>query len=442
MSHLMKCTVPLLALALCTAATAQQQTPQAVNDTATYTPGSTKLTNSPFSPNALTLAQVIDAAKTKNPTLLAAARNVDAVRAQEKQAAVRQNPIFGLNANDFTEHAEGDANPYTYAVQFSRLFERGDKRHWRIENAKATTEQTNAQYLDQQRQVIFNLKQAFTAMLMAKAILKFTQDDLKEFRHELEINRDRLDAGDISKLDYERLDLQLSQFESDEANARVSVAQASLQLQTLMGVSQPSTDNGVFDIQGEIVPPVIATDLATLTQTALATRPDYLAAQAAVRAADANVRLQIANGTADPTLEAEYDRVGTDNSASASINIPLRLFDRNQGNKETARFTSQANVFLRDAAANQVRSDVAQAWVGYTVAKSLSDRYATHYLDESQDILQISQFAYEHGGLALIDYLDAIRDARTEDYSAVQAYNATWLAIHQLSLTSASEVVP
>jgi cobalt-zinc-cadmium efflux system outer membrane protein len=415
MSHLMKCTVPLLALALCTAATAQQQTPQAVNDTATYTPGSTKLTNSPFSPNALTLAQVIDAAKTKNPTLLAAARNVDAVRAQEKQAAVRQNPIFGLNANDFTEHAEGDANPYTYAVQFSRL---------------------------QQRQVIFNLKQAFTAMLMAKAILKFTQDDLKEFRHELEINRDRLDAGDISKLDYERLDLQLSQFESDEANARVSVAQASLQLQTLMGVSQPSTDNGVFDIQGEIVPPVIATDLATLTQTALATRPDYLAAQAAVRAADANVRLQIANGTADPTLEAEYDRVGTDNSASASINIPLRLFDRNQGNKETARFTSQANVFLRDAAANQVRSDVAQAWVGYTVAKSLSDRYATHYLDESQDILQISQFAYEHGGLALIDYLDAIRDARTEDYSAVQAYNATWLAIHQLSLTSASEVVP
>ena len=445
----LKTAAVLVGLALAaTSATGHAQAPNTSQDpnqipTAQYSPGPTELTKPTFSPNAMTMAQVIDAAKTKNPTLLAAARNVDAVHAQEIQAAVRQNPNVGFQASDFTLHAEGDANPYTYALQASRLFERGQKRRWRIDGAKATTDQTASQYLDQQRQVIFTLKQAFTSMLMAKAILKFTQDDLKEFKHEVDINHDRLLAGDIGKLDFERLDLQLSQFESDEANARVSLTQASFQLQTLIGIAQPSDDLAVFDIQGEIVPPVLTQDLATLTQTALDKRPDYLASQAAIRVAEANVKLAIANGTADPTLEGEYDRTGTDNTASASINIPLRIFDTNKGNKETARFQAQSATFLRDAAGNQVRSDVAQAWVGYTVAKSLlSDRYTNHYLAEAKDILETTQFAYEHGGIALIDYLDAIRDTRAEDYAAVSAYTATWLAIHQLSLTTATEAAP
>ena len=59
------------------------------------------------------------------------------------------------------------------------------------------------------------------------------------------------------------------------------------------------------------------------------------------------------------------------------------------------------------AAHNQVISDVEQAYSGYFNAKVLADRYNGHYLDEAKDVLDISQFSYEHGGLALIDYLDA-----------------------------------
>jgi len=80
--------------------------------------------------------------------------------------------------------------------------------------------------------------------------------------------------------------------------------------------------------------------------------------------------------------------------------------------------------------------------VGYTTSKALSDRYNSHYLDESRQALSIAQFAYEHGGIALIDYLDALRDARTVAVNALSAYAQTWLAIHQLSLTTATEVVP
>ncbi|CAN5581261.1 TolC family protein [soil metagenome] len=393
----------------------------------------------PASATALSLQQVIDLVKAENPNLLAAEQNLQAVKAQEIQAGVRTNPTFTLNGSDVSLPAQGAANPYTYSAQVSRLFELGQKRRWRLDVARSTTDQTAAQYRDQQRQVIFAVKTAFTGMVIAKAALKLAQDNLADFRHEIDINRERFNAGDIGKLDFERLDLQLAQFESDEAAAKINVQQASYQLQTLAGVAQPSD---TFDVVGDVVPPTVNETLASLEQKALDSRPDYQAAAAAVRVADANVRLTSANGLADPTLEGEYDRSGTYNSAGFSISIPLRIFDRNQGNKETARYQAQTVRFAQTAALNQLNSDVAQAWVAYRVAKGLSDRYHEHYLDESKDVLSIAQFAYDHGGLALIDYLDALRQSRSTTSNALSSYAQTWMAIHQMSLATATEIAP
>jgi cobalt-zinc-cadmium efflux system outer membrane protein len=385
------------------------------------------------------LQQVVDLAKTKNPNLLAAQQNLLAVKAQEIQAGVRQNPTLTGIGTNVTNNATNPATPYSYSVQLSRLFERGQKRRWRLDTARSTTDQTRDQYAFEEQQTVLAVKQAFTNMLLAKAVLKVAQDNLKDYKHELEINKARFDAGDIGKIDYERLDLQLAQFESDESNAEASLSQASYQLQTLLGRDHP---NNTFDIAGDIVPPVLTTSMTELEQKALVARPDYKAAQDAIRVADAGVKLAYANGTTDPTLEGEYDRVGTVNSAGFFISIPLRIFDRNQGNKETAEYQAQASRFSEIAARNQVYSDVDQAWVGYTTSKVLSDRYNGHYLEEAKDVLSIAQFAYEHGGIALLDYLNAIQDERTTTLNGLNAYAQTWMAIHQLSFAAATEVVP
>ncbi|WP_263378607.1 TolC family protein [Granulicella paludicola] len=392
----------------------------------------------PAKSGALTLQQVLDEARTKNLTLLAAERNLRAVKAQEIQAGVRQNPNLGFAGSDVTEPSSSN-NPYSYSVQVSRLFERGDKRKWRLEDARATTAQTQAQLEDTTRQTVLAVKTAFTNMLMAKASLQLASDSLKEFQHEVKIATDRYQAGDLSKIDFERLDLQLASFESDESNNIVALRQASDQLQTLMGIETPSMS---FDILGDVVPPLVAQSQAALLQTAIDKRPDYAAAKFGIAAAEANQKLAYANGTTDPTLEAEYDRSGTENSAGFSVNIPLRIFDRNQGNKKTAEFQTESSKFTAAAAHNQVVSDVDQAWVNYEQSKRLSDRYTQHYLDETTDVLSIAQFAFEHGGIALIDYLDAVRDTRTTNTAAISAYQQTWIAIHQLSAASASELIP
>ena len=86
------------------------------------------------------------------------------------------------------------------------------------------------------------------------------QDKLKNYRQQMEIFQTRCKDGDLGKLDYERLDLQLAQYESDEQAAKMDLVQSSDQLQTLMGYEQPRRD---FDIGGDLVPPSVSSSLPT-----------------------------------------------------------------------------------------------------------------------------------------------------------------------------------
>ena len=124
------------------------------------------------------------------------------------------------------------------------------------------------------------------------------------------------------------------------------------------------------------------------------------------------------------------------------MNLPLRLFDRNQGNKETARLQAEAARITVQATRNGVSSDVNQAYIAYIHAKALSDRFSQHYLDESAEVLSIARFSFDHGGAALIDYLDALREARQATSDALNAYSQTWTAIHQLSAATGTDLTP
>jgi cobalt-zinc-cadmium efflux system outer membrane protein len=387
----------------------------------------------------LTLAQVLDIARAKNPSLLSTEQHVEATKAAEITAGLRQNPTFTLSGADITLPASNPASPYSYAANLTRLFERGQKRRWRLDVAHSTTDVTRSQYNDQVRQTILQIKNAFTNMLIAKEALHIAQDNLDGYRKTVELSQARLNAGDISKTDFERIDLQLAEFESDYDNAKLDVTQASDSLQLLMGIEKP---DAAFDVTGNIQPPETTATLAQVEQQALASRPDYLAARQSVTLADANVKLADAEGTTDPTIGGEYERTATYNSAGFQVSIPLRIFDRNQGEKERTRFEAQSARFGEIAARNQVLNDVDQAWAAYDAALDLAKRYNSHYTEEARRVRDNLEFSYRHGGTTLLDYLDALRDFRQVNLDALTANQQVWLGIHQLSFAAATEIVP
>ena len=387
----------------------------------------------------LTLPQALDIARTRNPNLLSNQQHVIATKANEITAGLRQNPNFQISGADVSLPADNPSNPYSDAANVNRLFERGDKRRWRLDIAHATTDVTQSQYKDAERQTALAVKQAFTQMLAAKAALQIADDNLTSYRKTVDLSRARLNAGDVSATDFERIDLQLAEFESDFDNAKLNLVQASDELQLLLGIEKP-TDT--FDIAGTLDPPTLTAPLAQIEQEALQSRPDYLAAQQSVRLADSNIKLANANGTTDPTIGGEYERTGIYNSAGFQVSIPLRIFDRNQGEKQRTRYEAQSSRFAEAAAHNQVINDVDQAWAGYQTAVSMANRYHGHYLQEATHVRDNLEYSYRHGGTTLLDYLDALRDYRQTNLDALNANTQVWLALHQLSFAAATEIVP
>jgi cobalt-zinc-cadmium efflux system outer membrane protein len=393
----------------------------------------------------LTLQQAIALARAKNPNLLSGQQHVIATKASEVTAGLRQNPNLTLGGTDVTLPANNPGNPYSYSANLSRLFERGQKRRWRLDLAHSTTDVTQSQYQDAERQTIFAVKQAFTQMLAAKAGLKIADDNLQSYRKTVELSKQRLDAGDISATDFDRIELQLAEFEADYDNANLNLVQSGDQLKMLLGIDTPAPGPApapAFDIAGTLDPPQVTLTVADVEQRALAERPDYRAAQQSLRLAEANVKLAEAYGTTDPTLGGEYDRSGNDNSGGFQVNIPLRIFDRNQGEKERTRYEAQSTRFAEIAARNQVINDVDQAWAAYQTASAQSRRYNGHYLAQASRVRDNLEFSYRHGGSTLLDYLDALRDYRQINLDALNANVQVWLGLHQLSYVAASEMVP
>jgi cobalt-zinc-cadmium efflux system outer membrane protein len=387
----------------------------------------------------LTLAQVLDLAHRSNPTLLSAAQHLAAVRAQEVTAGLRQNPNATAAGQMVTLGPDDPNGPDFYSVGVQRLFERGNKRQLRVETARSTTALTGFQLDDQRRQTDLAVRQAFSRMLYARQALGISRDNLEGYSKTVALMKVRLDAGDIDQTDFDRIELQLAGFESDRDNAELTLRQASIALQNLIGIARPRED---FDITGNLDPPPAAITLDALRAAALAGRPDLKAAQSQVDVDVANAKLAVANGTADPTVEADYERTGHANTFGANVNIPVRIFDRNQGEKERTRYEIESSRLALIAAQNQVLSDVDSAWAGYQTARSQSERYRSKYLAEAAHVRDNLEFSYRNGNSTLLDYLSALSDYRLVNLAALTAKLQLLLAIEQLSYAAHTEINP
>ena len=233
----------------------------------------------------LTLQQAVARALAANPTLQSARQHVSAVDANKITAGLRQNPtltLYGQGIKLPETPNQPDGNPFFYSANVSRLFERGNKRGLRLDAANATAESTQSLYHDQQRQLVLAVRAAFTNMLLAKASLAVAQENLTDYRKTVALSRDRLNAGDITQTDFDRIDLQQVQFESDADNAQLNLQQASAQLQLLFGVDRPT---GTLDVQGTLDPPQLPITMTEAEDKGLASRPDYLATRQALTAA-------------------------------------------------------------------------------------------------------------------------------------------------------------
>ena len=392
---------------------------------------------------------VKDRFRMNNPTLLAGFLNIDELKAQEITANLRPNPDFTLSA-DGTQIApsHGVWQPFAGTLispAVSYLFERRNKRGLRYEVAKEGTAVGIAQQDDSERNLLFNLRSAFVGVLQAKAVLKLAQDNIDYYDKILKISRDRYEAGDIAQIDLDRLELQRLQYESDVQTALVNLRTTKINLLALLNDRRPIDS---FDVDG---PFDFAEDVLSLDdyrRQALDTRPDLRAAVLSVQQAESSYKLAEANGSTDPTVSVwfthngSYNNPDALNTLGASVSIPLRIFDTNQGEKLRTKIDIKRNEKLREAAETQVYSDVDSAFATLNSNITLLKPYKSHYLEQAVRVRDTILFSYQHGGASLLDFLNAESDYRTVQLSYVNLVGAYLTAAAQMNLSVGREVIP
>jgi cobalt-zinc-cadmium efflux system outer membrane protein len=399
---------------------------------------------------SLTWQEVRDKFEVTNPTLQAGKLNISESRAQEITAYLRPNPdmtagIDQINPFSAQPSPSGGANAYRpFAFAFplgsvSYLHERQHKRELRLESAKKATGIAESTQDDLERTLLFSLRGAFVQILQAKAVLKLAQENLAYWDKVLGVSRDRYKAGDIAQIDLDRLELQRVQFESDMLTAEVNLRTAKIQLLTLLNDRTPVEQfdvTGLYDFTGDIVP------LDEFRRLALDTRPDLKAAVQSVDKAKTDHTLAVANGSTDPTFGMDFARnppipvfIGF------SVNIPLRIFDRNQGEKLRTQLDIGRNEKLREATEAQVFSDVDSAYATLNSNLTLLRPYKADYLRRALKVRDTVAFAYQRGGASLLDFLNAESDYRSIQLNYLNLVGSYLTAASQLNLAVGREVI-
>jgi cobalt-zinc-cadmium efflux system outer membrane protein len=399
--------------------------------------------------HALTWDEVKARFESDNPTLLADKLNIDESKAQEITAFLRPNPNVGLSTDGiqvapYKEHWM----PLTgtqLVPGINYLHERQQKRELRLESAKKGTLIAESSHADLDRTLLFNLRSAFVSTLQAKAVLQLAKDNLAYYDHVLDISRDRFHAGDIAQIDLDRLELQRVQYESDVQTAEVNLRTAKIQLLTLLNDRTPIEQfdvAGPFDFNDQLLP------LDEFRKIALDARPDLKVAIEAVDKAQTDHKLAVANGSTDPTFGTWYSYNPAFNNVwgrytlGANVSIPLRIFDRNQGEKLRTQLDIGRNEKLLEATRALVFSDVDSAYAIMNSNVILLQPYKTKYLQQAVRVRDTITFSYQQGGASLLDFLNAQSDYRTVELSYVNLIGAYLTAAAQLNLAVGREAIP
>ena len=410
---------------------------------------STIVATNAFAQRALSWQEVRDQFEALNPTLRAGLISVDESKAEEITAYLRPNPNLAVTTDGI------QAAPYqgvwqalkgaTISPNISYLHERRHKRELRLRSAQKATAIAVSNQDDLHRTLVSTLRAAFIQVLQEKAILALAKENMAYYDHVLEVNRERFRAGAIAQVDLDRLELQRVIYEADLQTAMESLETAKIQLLMLLN-DRTSPDQfdvaGPFDFSPQIPP------LDDVRQTALDSRPDLKAAVQAIDKAKTDHQLAIANGSTDPTFAGwwtynpSFNNPFDNQTIGASVSIPLRIFDRNQGEKLRTKLDIDRSDKLAQAARSQVFSEVDSAYATVESNLILLKPYKERYLQMASRVRDTIAFSYEHGAASLLDFLNSQAEYRSVEINYLNLVASYLDAANQLNEAVGREVIP
>lgn len=395
----------------------------------------------------LDLDEAIQLALAHNHALRATRTQIRQNQAVEITAGLRPNPVVNMDYNFlpifspsvFSVPELQRSLPQEFDTGIAYTIERGHKRQARVQAARDQTAVAQSQVQDSERTLVFNVAQQFISVLFARSTLEFAEQNLASFQHTVDISEYRYKTGDISKGDLLKIQLQILQFQNDISSAQLALIQTLANLRQLLGYDAVPEN---YDVIGELTYTPLHMTKENLEAMALKTRPDFIAAERGVTAAQSQNTLAKANGKRDLTVSFQFSHAAGVNAGDFAGNIEIPIFTRNQGEIARTHFAIGQAEELRTEAQQTVITDVVNNYESLRTNGKIVEFYQGSYLKQSEESLDISKFAYSRGAASLLDFLDAERSYRSIQLAYRQALSNYMLSLEQVREAVGTRTLP
>jgi len=371
-------------------------------------------------PAKLSLADALRLAVDRNSVLVAASAEVDVARADRLGAGRYPNPAFTFESegqSPFRTGRPGDGHEYVFRLD--QEIETPGRRNLRLAAAGLRTEAAQGQFQNQRRRLELDVRRVYFQAALAKADREVAKTALEEIDRVITLNRARFEQGEISGSELRRVQVERLRFQDDVFAAELALRNARAALLALLNA--PDMGQPVDPVDSLAVAPegVAALGLAAppmqvgpLGASALAARPDLLAARSEVRRAETTTRLQRALRRPLPTIGAGYKENAGNKAFVFGVTVPLPVFNQNQGGVARALAEQRVASSRATAVERQVGLEVQQAVNAVEINRERVAYIEREFLKNAREARDIILASYRLGSANLIDLLDAQRAFR------------------------------
>jgi len=358
-------------------------------------------------PSKITLRQALEEAASRSPAIIAAEAEVREAEARARQAGYRQNPELSVEVENFGGTGDLKGLQSTEAtVALNQRLDLGGRRSARVAAARADIAVQRLRLATARADLAQNVRQEFARSVAARETLEQADQAVERARELARVATVLVEAGRDPPLRALRARSALAQALAEQEAARAEELAARSTLASLLGSSVP-----VGAVTGSSI------DL-TPAEVDLQRSLEVRLADAETAAAEAELRLQLAERRIDPAVGVgvRHVRETGDFGLVAGFSMPLRLFDRNQGNIEAARAAVAGARARRASAITSVTARGRNAIATVEAAERRVTALEEGALPEAAEALRLAQIAFREGRASLLELLDA-----QESYTAAQA---------------------
>ncbi|MDE0102573.1 MAG: TolC family protein [Bryobacterales bacterium] len=368
-------------------------------------------------PGELSLNEAVKLALERNPELLAARNSIEMAEGDVVTAGLRPNPQFTVESEGLSYYRSGiepsfEGRELTAGVEYE--IQRRSQRRLGRRAAQFSTVRETAAFEDAARALRLEVRSAFYRVLLADSNRRLAQTTLDQTDQVIALNRTRFEQGEISGLELTRIEVERLRFADDLFQARLELQNSKAALLALLN----APDLGArLNVRGDLreIPrlgvPMNATAEEFL-QMATDRRPDLQAAVAEFERSAAEILFQRTLATPNITVAGGYMREGQDNKLVAGVNIPLAVFNRNQGEILRSKAETRQAQNLLTATRNRIALEVWQAFNAVKINGERVEYIQSQQIRQAEEASRVTLAAYRLGGAPLMNYLDAQRRYR------------------------------